>query len=70
MQNFCFPTFLFVIRHAAVPCSCKQYIIEKTYYARAKVFLKLKVENGKLKIAVGQTVCKRKNTTYAVKNTA
>ena len=27
--------------------------IEKTYYARAEVFLKLKVENGKLKIAVG-----------------
>jgi len=26
-------------------------------------FFKLKVENGKLKIAVGQTVCKRKKYT-------
>ena len=28
------------------------------------IFLKLKVENGKLKIAVGQTVCKMQNNVF------
>ena len=33
-------------------CEC-----QKTYYARAKGLIKCKIENGKLKINVGQTVC-------------
>ncbi len=36
-----------------IVCKC-----QKAYYARAEVLIKCKIENGKLKIAVGQTVCK------------
>ena len=34
---------------------------QKTYYARAKGLIKCKIENGKWKINVGQTVCNVKN---------
>jgi len=37
-------------------CEC-----QKTNYVRAKGLIKCKIENGKLKINVGQTVCNVKN---------
>ena len=58
MQNFCFPTFFI----------CDTASRRSPFVQTA--LIKCKIENGKWKIAVGQTVCKRKNTTYAVKNTA